>query len=304
MLQMHNEQAALHGVPSDERDLYQPGRAFGRFGMRHFQPNRMERPHWHGHVEFNLISGSTMTYDYDGRAVLVPQDQVVMFWAGIPHRLTDFGAPDLADVRLTNLYVPADTFLFMPHISPMQVAMLAGEIRILPLSALPKGKFLQWLEDCRSGSEERREILLQELNATLRRAQAADAASGDLRPGEGGEPRGTAADQTAKLAEMVRYILENLHAPLTVAQVAETVGLHPNYASSLFAKRLRMPMKRFFTRMRLIRARAILIEGRDPISVVAEMSGFSSMTQFYEHFRAAYGQTPKEMRAQYARGWG
>ena len=51
-----------------------------------------------------------------------------------------------------------------------------------------------------------------------------------------------------------------------------------------------------------IRARSLLFEGELSIENVAYASGFSSLSQFYEQFRAAYGVTPREMRAKYLHG--
>jgi AraC-like DNA-binding protein len=100
---------------------------------------------------------------------------------------------------------------------------------------------------------------------------------------------------------MVRHILENLREPLRAEDVAAVAGLHPNYALSLFSEVMRVPLHKFVVRMRLIHARALLFEGRLSIENVAYESGFSALSQFYVQFRAAYGLTPRQMRAHYLR---
>lgn len=282
-----------------EQDFYSPGVAYGRFAMKQFKPDTMEAPHWHGHVEFNLLTGNAMRYDYDGRDVVVPEDRIVAFWAGVPHRLIRFEDPYHGGMSLTNLYMPVDTFLFMPHVSQLQVALLGGAVVMLPQSSLANSTFYQWLEDYRSDNPERREILRTELNAALRRSQLDGLEFLSLPDRMAQESHSSSSRQITQLVAMIRYILENLAEPLTTAEVAKVVRLHPNYASSLFAKTLHIPMKRFIIRMRLLRARAILIDGSDAINHVAEESGFSSMSQFYEHFRSAYGMSPHQMRRQY-----
>ncbi|MBM1220794.1 helix-turn-helix domain-containing protein [Ponticoccus sp. SC2-23] len=287
-------------TPPAERDFYAPDIAYGRFGMKQFAPDTMEAPHWHGHVEFNLLTGNAMRYDYDGREVVVPDERIVAFWAGVPHRLIRFEDPYHGGMSLTNLYMPVDTFLFMPHVSQLQVALLGGAVVMLPESSLSKETFYQWLEDDRSGNPERREILHTELNAALRRSQLDGLEFLSLPDRMSSDTHRSNSRQISQLVAMIRYILENLEEPLTTAEVATVARLHPNYASSLFAKTLHIPMKRFIIRMRLLRARAILIDGSDPISHVAEASGFSSMTQFYEHFKAAYDMSPHQMRRMYS----
>jgi AraC-like DNA-binding protein len=59
------------------------------------------------------------------------------------------------------------------------------------------------------------------------------------------------------------------------------------------------PLHKFVVRMRLIRARSLLFEGGLSIENVAFRSGFTSLSQFYQQFRSAYGMTPRQMRASY-----
>jgi transcriptional regulator GlxA family with amidase domain len=48
--------------------------------------------------------------------------------------------------------------------------------------------------------------------------------------------------------------------------------------------------------MRLLRARALLVESTATVASVAAQAGFPSISQFYEHFGRAYGVTPQAMR--------
>jgi transcriptional regulator GlxA family with amidase domain len=59
---------------------------------------------------------------------------------------------------------------------------------------------------------------------------------------------------------------------------------------------MHISVQKFVTRMRLIRARSLLFDSNLAIANIAFQSGFSSQTQFYEHFRKAYGMTPSQMR--------
>ncbi|MBC7480310.1 MAG: hypothetical protein H7317_19830, partial [Pseudorhodobacter sp.] len=74
-------------APGHERHFYSASRAFGRFGMRIFDPQVMSKPHWHGHIEANFAINHTMGYDIDSQQVHVPAARLTIFWAGIPHRL-------------------------------------------------------------------------------------------------------------------------------------------------------------------------------------------------------------------------
>lgn len=154
-------------VPSHERHFYAVDRAFGRFGMRRFTPTPMPAPHWHGHVEVNYLAGASMTYDFDGDRVEVPTERMIIFWAGVPHQLMSVsplgdGVPELA-----NIYIPVDSFLFLPHISAMQVALLGGAIGLLPAILCNRNHIQQWYDDYRSNDFEKVEVMRMELS-TLR----------------------------------------------------------------------------------------------------------------------------------------
>ena len=101
------------------------------------------------------------------------------------------------------------------------------------------------------------------------------------------------------VVKMVRFVLENLTEPLVNSDVTRITGLHENYALSLFSRTMRVSLKRFIIQMRLIRARAALIESSLPITTVATDAGFASISQFYSHFKASYGLAPNALRQAY-----
>ena len=159
----------------------------------------------------------------------------------------------------------------------------------------------RWFADYRSGDTERLGAMRMELNALLRRGLIEGPHW--LRPplNERSDDRSLGAVHVRHVVAMVRHILENLTDPMTNADVTAVTGLHENYALAIFSRTMRMPMKRFIIRMRLIRARALLVESPLAISSVAEMSGFASLSQFYKHFRQAYDVAPHALRTRVGR---
>ena len=286
----------LRTVPNHERHFYATDKAFGRFGMRVFEPTPMEAPHWHGHIEFNYITNGYMEYDLDNRRLVIPQNRLVVFWAGVPHQLTKIVPQSDKPVQLANLYMPVDAFLLLTHIGKVQVALLGGGLLALPEGFTDLSMIDRWYNDYRTNRFEQLELIKMELNLLLRRAQAEPLEFLNDPITESERGRMPSSNQTLVVVEMIRFILENLSSPITNANVAEVVGLHQNYALSLFSQIMRMPMKRFVIRLRLLRARALLIESTMAISLVAEESGFASISQFYDHFKRAYGQSPKQVR--------
>lgn len=286
-------------VPNHDRHFYSRNRAFGRFGIRIFEPELMAQPHWHGHVELNFAMNFRMDYDFDGTSLTVPEGRLVLFWAGVPHQLTGIEPVGEGAQRLANIYLPLDSFLQMRHIMPLQAALIGRGMAVLPPSLCDSDLVQRWYMDYRSGDFERAEIVKMELNALFRRA--AITGVDFLRPPqhEIGTDRALSSAHVRHIIAMVRYVLENLDKPLLNAQVTAVTGLHENYALSLFSKTMQVPLKQFINRMRLMRARALLVESSTAISAVAEQSGFSSITQFYAQFRAGYGISPAALRQHY-----
>ena len=103
-------------VPRPDRQFYASTQAFGRFGIRWFDPQIMSAEHFHGHIELNWLTAGSMEYLLDGKPLTVPSGRLVMFWAGIPHRTIGLDRGAAGDSRQCNVYLPLDTFLHMQHL--------------------------------------------------------------------------------------------------------------------------------------------------------------------------------------------
>ncbi len=291
---------AVPPVPRPDRRFYAQSRAFGRFGIRWFDPQIMPEPHFHGHVELNWLSDGGMDYVFDGRPVRVPSRRLLMFWAGIPHQTVALDRGVGNGARQCNVYLPLDSFLHMPKLGHLTEAMLGGGIVALAPETIGEDTLNRWYQDYRSGDAERADILKEEIALMLRRA-AATGWDTVFAPWIDADVAVTRASPPRYVVAMLRHILENLALPLRAEDVAQVVGLHPNYALNLFTAVMHVPMHKFVVRMRLIRARHLLFEGNLSIENVAYRSGFASLSQFYAQFRTAYGLTPRQMRAHYLR---
>ena len=286
-------------VPRPDRRFYAQTSAFGRFGIRWFDPQLMPKEHFHGHIELNWLTAGSMDYVIDGHSVSVPANRLVMFWAGIPHQTVDIDYGPPHDSRQCNVYLPLDSFLHMPNLGKLTETMMGGGMIALLPDAISDSTLVRWYEDYRRGDAERGDILKSEIALMLRRASVTG--WDELLPPwiEAVTPTTRAATPLRYVVAMIKHILEHLSDPLRAEDIAKVVGLHPNYALNLFTSVMNVSLHKFVVRMRLIRARSLLFEGDLSIENVAYESGFTALSQFYEQFRNAYGITPREMRANY-----
>ncbi|MFD1254972.1 Melibiose operon regulatory protein [Devosia equisanguinis] len=281
-------------TPRPDRRFYATGKAFGRFGIRAFAPQIMAQPHTHGHIEFNWLTQGEMDYVFDGGPVTVGPDRLIAFWAGIPHQTTDLRA--VGDGKQLNIYLPMDAFLEMPQLGRLTETLMGGGVIQLSPECIGLDTLERWHADYRSGNSLRTDLVRAEIGTMFRRA--AITGWDTLLPAwvERSGTRTRTSTPVRYVVRMVRHIVENITDTLSAEEIAKVVGLHPNYATNLFTKVMHISVQKFVTRMRLIRARSLLFDGSLSIANVAFQSGFVSQTQFYEHFRNAYGMTPSQMR--------
>lgn len=282
-------------MPRPDRSFYASGKAFGRFGIRAFSPQIMAAPHVHGHIEFNWLSAGTMDYLFDGNPATVRAGRLVAFWAGIPHQTVGL-SPEARGAMQLNIYLPMDAFLEMAHLGRLTEILMGGGVIELSPEAVGLETLERWHQDYRSGNSMRADLVRNEIGTMFRRS--ALIGWGTLLPAwiETTGSRTRTASPVRYVVQMVRHIVENITDPLSAEDIARVTGLHPNYATNLFTKVMHISVQKFVTRMRLIRARSLLFDGNVSVANVAFQAGFRSQTQFYDHFRRAYGMTPTQMR--------
>ena len=258
----------------------------------------MSGAHVHGHIEFNWLTSGTMDYAFNGRPITVNANRLVAFWAGIPHQATALSAEAANAGRQVNIYLPMDAFLEMPQLGKLTETLMGGSVIELSPDIIGLETLERWHQDYRSGNSLRSDLVRAEIGTMFRRAALVGWQT--LLPAW--IDRTTLGARTATpvhyVVRMVRHIVENITEPLSTEDIATVAGLHPNYASTLFTKVMHIPIQKFVIRMRLIRARSLLFDGTHSVANIAFQAGFGSHTQFYDHFRRAYGMTPTQMRRQ------
>jgi AraC family transcriptional regulator, melibiose operon regulatory protein len=251
----------------------------------------MGAPHQHDDLEINLVAeGGTMLYLFGGVPLEVGPGSVAAFWAAVPHQLAANSA-----TRVHWVYVPFATFLGWGLPGSLVGRLLSGTPLVsAPSAALATdpANFAQWAADFASDQPERHQIAMLEVEARIRRLALTQL----------GEPahRYTGDDPALRrVLGMVRHIAAHFREPLTVADIADAVQLHPNYAMAQFRKVVSTTLVDYLTQFRLAEARRLLVTTDLPINDVAAAAGFGSVSRFYTAFTPVCGMPPATFRREH-----
>jgi AraC family transcriptional regulator, melibiose operon regulatory protein len=265
---------------------------------RSFIVETMPAPHTHSQVELNLITQGHMDYRFnDGMPLRVEAGKLIFFWGAKPHQVVG----KASETRFVCLYMPVSTMLTIGLSDRLRAAVFAGGvIEAKRFFAADADTFGRWHEDLTGGDPRFETVVRDEVSARLRRIDL-DGWQ-DLLPGgrHGGIGRVTQAGGI-KVEQMARFIDEHAHEEIDVAEIAQSVGLHPNYAMAVFRKSLGITINQYLTRHRLDAAHSLLFSSEDDVAAIAFECGFGSLSRFYEAFRDRYGVSPAEFRRRHRR---
>lgn len=96
----------------------------------------------------------------------------------------------------------------------------------------------------------------------------------------------------------LEYIHRNYTKNITMQQVANYVGLTPNYFCSKFHKEIGQSFKQYLRGLQLNHAATLLRVSDLSVSNICEESGINSLAHFLKDFKTFYGMTPSQYRKQ------
>lgn len=99
-----------------------------------------------------------------------------------------------------------------------------------------------------------------------------------------------------RVMEACEYISENCTRDLTQKEVAEYVNFSTYYFSRIFKEFTKESFSAYLTRQRLEHAVCLLANNEIPITDIAFLSGFQSISNFNKSFLKAKGASPKQYR--------
>lgn len=243
--------------------------------------------HWHDYYVVGLVEEGAQSFSCRRATFLTPRGGLILLNPGEAH--TGEAASGAPGFTYSALY-PTGAHLAplmaelgrpgqLPSFPAVRVddAQLADELRQLHGAPAPGAPPLQ---------RETRWLLV--LAALITRYGAEPLAL----PRVGAEPGAVAVARA--------YLDEHACEPLTLAQLADQVGLSPFHLVRAFRRAVGVPPHTYLESVRIRRAQQLIAAGT-PIAEVAYSVGYSSQSHFTTRFRRIIGVTPGRYRAALAR---
>lgn len=100
-----------------------------------------------------------------------------------------------------------------------------------------------------------------------------------------------------KIRDILKYIYDNSHQPLTLNGLAKHYGYTPTHFSYVFNKSTGFKLKEYINRIRTQKAATYIKQGV-PLTQAAFDAGFESLSSFYRIFKTVNGLPPKQYLSQ------
>lgn len=114
----------------------------------------------------------------------------------------------------------------------------------------------------------------------------------ELYQNERGEKHNYSA--SLKVENIIKYMHENINSKLTLTDLSDRVQLSPAYLSRVFKDNTGYSLIEFFNKMKIDKAKELIIEGNKKVKDVAHEVGFSDEFYFSRIFKKIEGVSPAE----------
>ena len=98
------------------------------------------------------------------------------------------------------------------------------------------------------------------------------------------------------VASCKNYIYSHLHSPISVQEIADSLGLNANYLSALFRREEGISLPRYILREKISRCKNMLIYSDSSFLEIAAYLGFSSQSHLGARFKEETGYTLRQFR--------
>ncbi|WP_019614902.1 transcriptional regulator MelR [Psychromonas ossibalaenae] len=256
-------------------------------------PHEMPGYHWHGQVEVNIPFGDDVEYIINGQPLLLKAGRICLFWASVPHRLTDPGQSHNMGI----INIPIHLFLSWPLSRELLNQITHGAVLQSSRPGLVSEFELErWTSEMEQSAPGRQQLVADEICLMLKRICLDGWERLLSNQCEKSSSQGVSKHSQFYVRQMLAYIAANHDSPLTIQQIADHIGLHANYAMGLFQRVMQLTIKQYITAMRINHARALLSDTDRTILDISLTVGFNSSSRFYHTFQRYLGITPTRYR--------
>ncbi|MDO5481999.1 MAG: helix-turn-helix domain-containing protein [Bacteroidaceae bacterium] len=262
-------------------------------------PQLMPRFDRHNEIEINFFPHSGVSYLISDCILNVPPRRMTMFWGLMPHKIIHFSGNDAYYVCT----IPLSRFLEMNIPKAMQNLLFEG--RMLTTSTEKEADFderliLRWYEDLEKQpfSKDTVDIVLLEMRARLLRfckhfeVMHQSTTSRDTSK----NTRKLYTNEVDIVSQLAIYIAKNYMNPIKSSDIGKAIGIHPDYANTLFKKAFGCTMHDYLIKERISHVERLLITTDRPITDIAFSCGFNTISRFNATFLSVNGCTPREYR--------
>lgn len=104
--------------------------------------------------------------------------------------------------------------------------------------------------------------------------------------------------QSTILHQIYEYVNEHYANEISLSEMANTLHLNYSYLSSYFKQRTQENLTTYISRVRVDKAKELLMDPRLSVSEISRLTGFSEHNYFSKVFKKMTGRTPVEFRNQ------
>lgn len=101
------------------------------------------------------------------------------------------------------------------------------------------------------------------------------------------------------IQETLNYIHQNLSSPLRLDEISNQIGINKCYLCHLFCKEVKTNFSQYVIQQRILLATRLLKNTTLPMTEIATLCGFQTISYFNNSYKKATGITPGSLRKQY-----